>query len=200
MTADIGTRRIGVFGGTFDPPHLGHLVVASEVYSQFLLDEVVFVPAGDPWQKRDVEASASQRRDMTELAVANNPAFRVSSVDIVRGGPTYMFDTLSDIARENPGAELICILGSDAVAGMPTWHAADRLSDLARFVGVARPGEPANQPGIEGLTVEFTQVPLIEISSTDIRHRIKQGKPIRYLVSDAVAEFIEAHNLYGRDT
>ena len=197
MTAEIGHVRIGVFGGTFDPPHLAHLMVADELYSSLALDEVVFVPAGDPWQKTTL-ASAEQRFDMVRLATDEDSRFRVSRVDIDREGPTYMVETLSELQAEHPHAELFCIIGSDVLAGIHTWHDAESLPGLATFVCAVRPGFTPNQPALNGLTVDFVEVPLMEISSSDVRQRISEGESIRYLVPDAVADYIATHKLYGR--
>lgn len=186
-------------GGTFDPPHLAHLIVAGDVHAALDLDVVVFVPAGDPWQKH-ATASPHHRLAMTELAVATDSRFCASRVDIDREGPTYMVDTLTDLADEFPGATLFCILGSDALAGVHTWHEADRLSALANFVGVSRPGHALNQPTLMGVNVDFVSVPHIEISSTDIRRRVSENRPIRHLVPDAVADYVATHNLYGSTT
>ncbi len=134
-------RRIGVMGGTFDPIHHGHLVAASEVQAWFDLDEVVFVPTGDPWQKSDRQVSPAEHRYlMTVIATASNPRFRVSRVDIDRDGPTYTIDTLRDLRRQLPDADLYFITGADALADIFTWRDADELFDLAQFVGCTRPG------------------------------------------------------------
>ena len=183
-------------GGTFDPPHLAHLIVAGDVHAALDLDVVVFAPAGDPWQKH-ASASPEQRFVMTELAIASDSRFRASRVDIDRDGPTYMVDTLTDLSSQFPGAQLFCILGSDALAGLHTWQQADRLSSLAKFVGVSRPGHALNQPTLKSVTVDFVSVPHIEISSTDIRRRVSENRPIRHLVPDSVANYIATNNLYG---
>ena len=134
-------RKIGVMGGTFDPIHHGHLVAASEVADRFGLDEVVFVPTGQPWQKADREVSpAEDRYLMTVVATASNPRFSVSRVDIDRGGPTYTVDTLADLHAERPDAELFFITGADALAQILSWRDVDELFALAHFVGVTRPG------------------------------------------------------------
>ena len=197
MTAETTPARIGVLGGTFDPPHLAHLIVASDAYESLNLDEVLFVPAGDPWQKH-ASATPEQRFAMTELAIAEDARFRASRIDIDRAGPTYMVDTLTQLHSEFAGAELFCILGSDAIAGMHTWNRAEQLAGLATFVGVSRPGHALNQPTLKGVTVDFLSVPHIEISSTDVRRRISENQPIRYLVPDSVADYISTHNLFGR--
>lgn len=197
MTADPTPARIGVLGGTFDPPHLAHLIVASDAYESVNLDVVLFIPAGDPWQKH-ASATPEQRYAMTELAIDGDARFRASRIDIDRGGPTYMVDTLTQLRSEFAGAELFCILGSDAIAGMHTWNRAEQLAGLATFVGVPRPGHDLNQPTLKGVTVDFLSVPHIEISSTDVRRRISENQPIRYLVPDSVADYISTHNLFGR--
>lgn len=197
MTAEPTRTRIGVLGGTFDPPHLAHLIVASEACAALSLDVVLFVPAGDPWQKH-ASATPEQRYAMTELATEGDARFRASRIDIDRGGPTYMVDTLMQLGSEFAGAELFCILGSDAIAGMHTWNRAEQLAGLATFIGVARPGHALNQPTLKGVTVDFVSVPHLEISSTDVRRRISDNQPIRYLVPDSVADYISTHNLFGR--
>src|SRR5689334_25357655 len=134
-------RRIGVMGGTFDPIHHGHLVAASEVQSWFDLDEVVFVPTGEPWQKHEQGVSpAEDRYLMTVIATASNPRFWVSRVDIDRHGPTYTIDTIRDIALQRPDAELYFITGADALAQILSWKDAEEALKLAKFVGVTRPG------------------------------------------------------------
>ena len=140
-TTSPSPRRVGVMGGTFDPIHHGHLVAASEVQSWFDLDEVVFVPTGDPWQKSDRQVSpAEDRYLMTVIATAANPRFEVSRVDIDRDGPTYTIDTLRDLRATRPDAELFFITGADALAEIFTWRDAEELFALARFVGCTRPG------------------------------------------------------------
>ena len=196
MAVEEKLAKVGVFGGTFDPPHLAHLIVASEVHAALNLDTVVFVPAGDPWQKH-AEATPEHRFAMTELAIAGDARFRASRSDIDRSGPTYMVDTLTVLAREFAGSKVFCILGSDAIAGMHTWHESPSLAGLATFVGVGRPGHTLNQPSLMGLDVEFVEVPLVEISSTDIRRRVSENQSIRYLLPDSVANYIATHNLYG---
>ena len=145
------TRRVGVMGGTFDPIHHGHLVAASEVQAWFDLDEVVFVPTGDPWQKSDrVVTAAEHRYLMTVIATASNPRFNVSRVDIDRAGPTYTVDTLRDLQAAMPDAELYFITGADALADIFTWRSADDLFELAhQFVGL-HPARPRDGPGDAG--------------------------------------------------
>jgi nicotinate-nucleotide adenylyltransferase len=196
-------RRVGVMGGTFDPIHHGHLVAASEVLSWFDLDEVVFVPTGEPWQKQTREVSpAEDRYLMTVIATASNPRFWVSRVDIDRKGPTYTIDTLRDLRAEMPNAELYFITGADALADIFTWRDAEELFELAHFVGCTRPGyemEDATLAGIPKHRVTIVEIPALAISSTECRNRKAAGEPVWYLVPDGVVQYINKYSLYLRD-
>ncbi len=184
-------------GGTFDPIHHGHLVAASEVQSLFGLDEVVFVPTGRPWQKAEREVSRAEHRYlMTVVATASNPRFTVSRVDIDRPGPTYTIDTLRDLSRQRPGAELFFITGADALAQILSWKDADELFELAHFVGVTRPGYPLSETGPAD-RVTLQEVPAMAISSTDCRERVAAGEPVWYLVPDGVVQYINKYALYA---
>lgn len=187
-------------GGTFDPIHHGHLVAASEVQSWFDLDEVVFVPTGQPWQKADREVSpAEDRYLMTVIATAANPRFEVSRVDIDRLGPTYTIDTLHDLAKLHPDADLYFITGADAMAALLTWRDHEELFDLAQFVGVTRPGHDLDAQTLEALPkdrITLVEIPALAISSTDCRHRVERGEPVWYLVPDGVVQYIGKHGLY----
>lgn len=187
--------RIGVMGGTFDPIHHGHLVAASEVAQSFDLDEVVFVPTGEPWQKADVTES-EHRYLMTVIATASNPQFTVSRVDIDRAGPTYTIDTLRDLKRERPGADLFFITGADAVAQILGWRNHQELWDLAHFVAVSRPGHVLTTEGLPTDDVSQLEIPALAISSTDCRARVRRGHPVWYLVPDGVVQYIAKHHLY----
>lgn len=182
-------------GGTFDPIHHGHLVAASEVAQSFDLDEVVFVPTGEPWQKTDVSPS-EHRYLMTVIATASNPRFTVSRVDIDRAGPTYTIDTLRDLAERRPGAELFFITGADAVAQIFSWRNHDELWALAHFVAVSRPGHVLNTAGLPSEDVSQLEIPALAISSTDCRDRVERGHPVWYLVPDGVVQYIAKHHLY----
>jgi nicotinate-nucleotide adenylyltransferase len=185
-------------GGTFDPIHHGHLVAASEVQSWFGLDEVIFVPTGDPWQKADV-SPAEHRYLMTVIATASNPRFRTSRVDIDREGPTYTIDTLRDLHREVPDADLYFITGADALAEIFTWRDADELFELASFVGCTRPGyamDPTTLAAIPADRVTMVEIPALAISSTECRQRTSKGEPVWYLVPDGVVQYIAKHHLY----
>lgn len=197
-----GGARIGVMGGTFDPVHHGHLVAASEVASEYALDEVVFVPTGQPWQKSEREVSPPEHRYlMTVIATASNPRFTVSRVDIDRPGPTYTIDTLRDLTeqRRTPdgrGPELFFITGADALAQILSWKEPDELFDLAHFIGVTRPGHVLDGTGLPADRVSLMEVPALAISSTDCRARVERGEPVWYLVPDGVVQYIAKHRLY----
>lgn len=182
-------------GGTFDPIHNGHLVAASEVASAFNLDEVVFVPTGQPWHKKTVTAS-EHRYLMSVIATAANPRFRVSRVDIDRPGITYTVDTLTDLKAEYPDAELFFISGADAVLQILNWKEIDRVWSLAHFVAVTRPGHKLQLPEAPEGSISVLEIPALSISSSDIRDRVPQAKPIWYLVPDGVVQYIGKHGLY----
>jgi nicotinate-nucleotide adenylyltransferase len=186
-------------GGTFDPIHHGHLVAASEVADRFGLDEVVFVPTGQPWQKAEREVSrAEDRYLMTVVATASNPRFSVSRVDIDRGGPTYTADTLADLHREFPDADLFFITGADALSQILSWHRVDELFSLAHFVGVTRPGYELADGHLPAGAVSLVEVPAMAISSTDCRRRVADGHPVWYLVPDGVVQYIAKRGLYQK--
>ena len=188
-------------GGTFDPIHHGHLVAASEVASRFDLDEVVFVPTGQPWQKADRSVSAGEDRYlMTVIATASNPRFTVSRVDIDRPGMTYTVDTLRDIrAERGDDVDLYFITGADALTQILTWRDAERLFELAHFVGCTRPGVELASPVIAQLPqdrVTLMEIPALAISSTDCRLRVSEREPIWYLVPDGIVQYIAKRGLY----
>jgi nicotinate-nucleotide adenylyltransferase len=195
---DTGTARrarVGVMGGTFDPIHHGHLVAASEVAQNYDLDEVIFVPTGQPWMKTEVSAG-EHRYLMTVIATAANPRFTVSRVDIERQGPTYTIDTLRDIKRERPDADLYFISGADAIAQILEWKDHDELWTLAKFVAVSRPGHALSIRGLPEQSVSSMEVPALAISSSDCRERVNRGYPVWYLVPDGVVQYISKHHLY----
>jgi nicotinate-nucleotide adenylyltransferase len=187
-------------GGTFDPIHHGHLVAASEVQAWFDLDEVVFVPTGEPWQKSERVVSAAEHRYlMTVVATASNPRFTVSRVDIDRGGPTYTIDTLHDLRETMPGSDLYFITGADALTQILTWRNVDELFERAHFVGVTRPGVDLESPVVAGLPqdrITLMEVPALAISSTACRARVAQQDPIWYLVPDGIVQYIAKRGLY----
>lgn len=197
-------RRVGVMGGTFDPIHNGHLVAASEVADRFDLDVVVFVPTGQPWQKKGKRVSpAEDRYLMTVVATAANPSFRVSRVDIDRGGNTYTVDTLTDMRKIYPDAELFFITGADALNKILTWRDWESMFDLANFVGVTRPGYELSELDsplareVEAGRLSLVEIPAMAISSTDCRERAMSGRPVWYLVPDGVVQYIAKHRMYA---
>jgi nicotinate-nucleotide adenylyltransferase len=185
-------------GGTFDPIHHGHLVAASEVAGLFGLDEVVFVPTGRPWQKSERQVSPPEDRYlMTVIATASNPRFSVSRVDVDRGGPTYTIDTLRDLRRQRPDADLFFITGADALAQIVSWRDNEQMFELAHFIGVTRPGFHLADSHLPEGRVSLVEVPALAISSTDCRDRVARGMPVWYLVPDGVVQYIEKRSLYG---
>jgi len=189
--------KIGVMGGTFDPIHHGHLVAASEVADRFALDEVLFVPTGQPWQKAErLVSTAEDRYLMTVIATASNPRFSVSRVDIDRGGPTFTVDTLSDLHATLPDAELFFITGADALAQILSWRDVEQVFRYAHFVGVTRPGYELGNDHLPDGAVSLVEVPAMAISSTDCRARVAEGRPVWYLVPDGVVQYISKRNLY----
>jgi nicotinate-nucleotide adenylyltransferase len=190
-------------GGTFDPVHHGHLVAASEVADRFELDEVIFVPASQPWQKDRHVTAAEDRYLMTVIATASNPRFSVSRVDIDRGGSTYTKETLRDLRALHPGSELYFITGADALASILTWQDWEELFSVARFVGVSRPGYELNGDHLSDVldqlpddALTLVEVPALAISSTECRRRAAQRRPIWYLVPDGVVQYVSKRRLY----
>ena len=191
-------------GGTFDPIHNGHLVAASEVADRFHLDEVVFVPTGEPWQKHGRHITpAEDRYLMTVIATASNPRFSVSRVDIDRGGRTYTRDTLRELHELHPDSELYFITGADALASILTWQDVEELFSLARFVGVSRPGYDLDGAHVSAAfkslpsdALTLLEVPALAISSTDCRARAGENRPIWYLVPDGVVQYVAKRGLY----
>jgi nicotinate-nucleotide adenylyltransferase len=191
-------NRVGIMGGTFDPIHHGHLVAASEVSTLYDLDEVIFVPTGEPWQKSERRVSPAEHRYlMTVIATASNPRFWVSRVDIDRAGPTYTIDTIRDIAEQRPGAELFFITGADALAQILSWKQAEDALKIAHFVGVTRPGYELSDEHLPNASVTLVDVPAMAISSSDCRARVAGGRPVWYLVPDGVVQYISKHHLYA---
>lgn len=184
-----------MMGGTFDPIHHGHLVAASEVADSFGLDEVVFVPTGEPWHKDGVSPS-EHRYLMTVVATASNPSFTVSRVDIDRAGTTYTIDTLRDLRAERPDVDLFFITGADAITQILAWKDHEDLWDLAHFVAVSRPGHVLSIDGLPSDRVSQLEVPALAISSTDCRERVREDRPVWYLVPDGVVQYINKYDLY----
>lgn len=196
MTAPARARRIGVYGGTFDPIHNGHLHAVSQVQQAYSLETVIFVPTGQSWQKSGV-SSADDRLAMVQLALSGHPSFSVSRVDIDRAGPTYTANTLAELQADNPDAELFFILGNDAYAGIDTWKDASSLTDLAQLVVMVRADRAEGGVFPEKPRVNLMQIAALPISATDIRQRVRDGESIAGLVPEAVERYIHEHHLYG---
>jgi nicotinate-nucleotide adenylyltransferase len=196
--------RVGLLGGTFDPIHVGHLIVAEEARTRLDLSQVFFVPAGQPPHKLKQEITRSERRlAMIELAIAGNESFAISRLDVDRPGPAYSIDTIR-LFREAWGGDVepYFIVGGDSLSELPTWHQPERLIRLCHVVAVPRPGYQVRLdeldrtlPGAASL-IQVLEAPLVDISSTEIRQRVREGRSIRYLVPDAVERYIREHRLY----
>ncbi len=192
------SERLGVFGGTFDPPHVGHLVTAVNVRHDLALDRVLLVVAGQPWQKLGTPeiSSAARRYAMVTAAVGTVDGLEASALEIDRPGMSFTADTLAMLRDEDPGRELFLILGSDAADGLPTWERADEVRSLATLVVVDRPGSRSAGPP-PGWTWERCEVPRLEVSSTELRARVAEGRPLDYLLTPAVIAAIAERGLYG---
>lgn len=196
--------RVGILGGTFDPIHIGHLISAEEARVELELERVVFIPAGLPPHKLDhVMSPVEHRLAMVELAVASNPHFVVSRVDIDRLGPSYTVDTIELLKGGwGPGVEIYFIMGSDSLLDILTWHDPERLIRLCRFAVVSRPGYPVNLGELDALLpgvasrVQMLDAPELAVSSTDIQRRVRKGLSIKYQVPEAVKDYIYQHKLY----
>jgi nicotinate-nucleotide adenylyltransferase len=189
--------RVAVFGGTFDPVHLGHLIVAEQCREQAKLDEVWFVPAARPPHKQREDLTPFDKRvEMLELAIAGQPAFRVNEIESQRPGPSYTVDTLEELARQT-AADWFLILGSDGLADFPSWHRPQRIMELATVLAVARPGFDLPAGSVPA-RMQTVAAPLMDISSRDIRRRAAEGRSLRYLVPRAVECYIETHRPYRR--
>lgn len=196
--------RLGIMGGTFDPIHFGHLVTAEEALVQFNLDKVIFMPAGHPVRKTDMQVSSAEHRYlMTVIATSANPDFDVSRMEIDRPGPTYTVDTMLALRDlYGPKADLHFITGADAIWEIATWKDAERFEGLCTFIAATRPGYDLEAALVEHadelsrLTIDFIEVPALAISSTDIRRRVAERRPIRYLLPEPVVSYIQKHGLY----
>ena len=201
----MSARKIGVFGGTFDPVHVGHLIAAEEARASLSLDEVVFVTAGWPWFKEGRPLTcAGHRLAMVELAVADHARFRVWDVEVRRPGPSYTADTLEELrAGLGEEAELYLVVGSDVLSEMSRWQRPDRVVEMATIVGMRRPGAgEIDLDQLDGVSPEarsrtlLLDGPRIEVSGADLRRRVAEGRPIRYMVPAAVERYIREHRLY----
>jgi nicotinate-nucleotide adenylyltransferase len=186
--------RVGVFGALFNPPHIGHLALCQEAVWQLGLQRVVLVPTGLPPHREAPAESAELRLRMAQAAVLGNPGLTVSRVELDRPGPSYMVDTLRELTNRYPGAQLVLLIGADQLARLSDWYEAESLPRLARLA-VARRADVAIA-GAEHSAVEWVQMPRLDVSSSDVRQRVAEGRPIRYLVPEAVRELIESEGLY----
>jgi nicotinate-nucleotide adenylyltransferase len=193
----MASERLGVFGGTFDPPHIGHLVTAVNVRYELRLDRVLLVVNNVPWQKAGSRpiSPAADRLAMVEAAVGDVEGLEASRIEIDAGGMSYTADTLAALLEDEPSRELFVILGADAAAGLPTWERADEVCAAATIVAVERPGTPPATP-LPGWRWARVEVPSLEVSSTDLRDRVRDGRPLDYLVTHEVVDCIEARGLY----
>lgn len=197
-------ERVGLFGGTFDPPHVGHLILASEAKSQLELTRVLWTVTPDPPHKQDQLITPLEHRlAMVRLAIEDDPAFELSDIELSRPGPHYTLDTIRLLAERNPGMEIVPILGGDSLNDLPTWHQPKEILYAAHWVGVMRrPGEETNLqelerelPGISS-KIHYVDAPLLDIASREIRSRAAAGRPYRYYIPESVYEYIEQHHLY----
>ncbi|NLE52458.1 MAG: nicotinate (nicotinamide) nucleotide adenylyltransferase [Chloroflexi bacterium] len=198
-------RRIGLLGGTFDPPHFGHLILAELAADSLALDRVLFVPAADPPHKGALRSSAAHRVAMVERAIAGNPRFALSRVDLDRPGPHYSVEMVQLLQAEYPGATLVFLIGGDSLRDLPKWSRPDELIGLVRLGVMRRPGSTPDLaaleraiPGIRA-RVDWIDAPQIEISASVLAQRAGAGLSIRYQTPDAVCAYIEDHQLYRRD-
>ena len=196
--------RIGLFGGTFDPPHLGHLILASEAQSQLELTRLLWILTPEPPHKQElVITSIEHRLAMVKLAISDNPNFELSRVELDRPGPHYTLDTVQIIAKQNPEAEIVPIIGGDSLRDLPTWYQSKELLYACHWVGVMRrPSDAANLEALErelpGISskVHYVDAPLLEIASREIRSRIANGRSVRYYLPQSVYEYINEYHLY----
>jgi nicotinate-nucleotide adenylyltransferase len=200
--------RLGILGGTFDPVHLGHLILAEETRVALRLDSVIFIPAAQPWRKAGrAISSAVDRLAMVELAISANPFFAVSQIEILRAGPTFTADTLDELHEAQPDADLWFILGSDALLDLPNWKDPGRILARARLAVAIRDAVPAQEtarleqllPGLAG-RVDMVPMPQVCISSSELRRRLSLGKTARYWLSDSVQRYASDHRLYANGT
>jgi len=198
--------RIGLFGGTFDPPHLGHLILASEAQTQLELDRLLWILTPEPPHKQDQSITSIEHRlAMVQLAIADNSTFELSRIELDRPGPHYTLDTINLVAEKNPGSDIIPIIGGDSLNDLPKWHEPQQLVYACHWIGVMRrPHEETSLdelesqlPGIRS-KVHYVDAPLLEIASREIRTRIAEGKSVRYYLPPNVYEYINAHHLYHR--
>lgn len=187
-------KKVGILGGTFDPPHHGHLLIANEVLSALHLDEVWLMPNRVPPHKEISGAAKNEDRlKMLKLAINGNPAFKVQPIELEREGPSYTIDTIKLINEQYSVQQFFFIIGADMIEYLPKWHKIDELVELVQFVGVKRPSYSHETT----YPILYVDVPAMDVSSSMIRNRLKTGKTVRYLLPDSVIQYIEENNLYG---
>lgn len=197
MLPDERPLRIGLFGGTFDPIHLGHLVLAEQCREQLALDEVWFIPAGTPPHKPAVGRTPGQQRlTMVQLAITGHPAFHVTDLELQRTGPSFTVETLAEVRSLRPQAQLWWLLGADMLHDFSNWREPERIITMARLGAVNRGGVVTGCPDRWAVHVDAVTIPALAIAARDLRHRVAQGQSIRYLVPRAVEEFVHEHGLY----
>lgn len=197
-------KRVGIMGGTFDPIHLGHLVVANEVLNIYNLDKIIFVPAGNPPHKIGMITSSWDRYFMTSVATMSNNKFAVSDLEIKNDSKSYTLNTLKELHAIFPDTEFYFITGTDAIIELPNWHEPKELLKLCKFIAVSRPGISKENAEFKideirkdlNARIELLQVPMLQISSTDIRDRLKRGVSAKYLLPESVEQYIIKNNLY----
>lgn len=197
--------RLGIFGGTFDPVHYGHLLLAETCREHLGLDEIRFVPAGSPPHKKDVSISDGQSRaDMLQLAVSGYPEYTIDRRELIRDGPSFTVDTLKEFSDELPDAKLFFLMGADSLRDIPDWRQPEQITDLATIVAVNRPGLPAPVPGqvqewVGELAdrIQILRMPGTDLSATDLRNRVRSGKGLRFMTPRAVEVYIDQHGLYS---
>ncbi len=192
--------RVGIMGGTFDPLHIGHMMAAETARESYALEEVWFMPSHIPPHKHEAGASGEERLAMVEGAVRDHAAFGVLDLEIARGGVSYTFETITMLQEEYPEHEFFFIVGADMVQYLPKWHGIEELVRRLTFIGVGRPGTPLDLAALPGFIAEkvlLADMPLVDISSTMLRARAAEGKSIRYMVPDAVYDYVQRSGLYG---
>jgi nicotinate-nucleotide adenylyltransferase len=196
--------RVGILGGAFNPPHIGHLVCAQEAHVQLELEKVVFMPFGQaPHREVEADPGAEARLELVELAVGDDARFASSRLEIDRSGPSYTADTLRELREKEPDDELFLILGGDQAAALPRWHEPETVLSLATVAVVERTNWSRNAIGITlgrlpgAERIRYLDMPIMQVSSSTVRRRVAAGQPIRYLVPDKVASYIGENDLYG---
>lgn len=186
-------RKIGILGGTFDPPHLGHVLIANEVMGAIALDEIRFIPTNIAPHKQRSSVFNNNRLDMLQLATHDNPAFSIDTIEMDKGGPSYTIDTIKLIKEQEPDVQFYFIIGADMIEYLPKWYKIDELMSLIPFVGVKRPNYSEHSP----YPIRMVEIPQIALSSSLIRKRIKEGKTTKYILNEQVRDYIEENDLYG---